>query len=224
MFRRKEPAHSGLGARVEEILRLAEDQATGLVDAARSEADEIRSAARADAAALRDGGTAVAGEWPHNWEDLVRGTGCPMCASGRPESDDYGVRIRESEHTDAYLQRADIQPGYTLVIWRGRHVTEPTELSDAEAHAYWDDVLTVARSLMSYYKPLKMNYETLGNGVPHLHTHLIPRFAADPAPGRPFPLSSLDSSESRIPGERLMAEATALRDLLASGIDPAART
>jgi diadenosine tetraphosphate (Ap4A) HIT family hydrolase len=189
MFRRKEPTYSGLGARVEGILRLAEEQATGLLEAVRSEADEIRSAARADAAGLRDGDVAAVGEWPHNWDDLVRGTGCPMCASGRPESDDYGVRIRKSEHTDAYLQRADIQPGYTLIIWRGRHVTEPTELSDAAAHAYWNDVLTVARALMTRYKPLKMNYETLGNSIPHLHTHLIPRFAADPAPARPFPRS-----------------------------------
>lgn len=31
-----------------------------------------------------------------------------------------------------------------------------------------------------------MNYLTLGNAVPHLHTHLIPRYYGDPAPGRPY--------------------------------------
>jgi diadenosine tetraphosphate (Ap4A) HIT family hydrolase len=66
---------------------------------------------------------------------------------------------------------ARIQLGYTLVIWRGRHINEPTELSEDEASLYWLDVLTTARALMEYYKPIKMNYETLGNSLPHLHTH-----------------------------------------------------
>jgi diadenosine tetraphosphate (Ap4A) HIT family hydrolase len=144
----------------------------------------------------------------------LSGIGCPMCQGDRLESDDYGVRIRKAERTDAYLQRADIQRAYTLVIWRGRHVTEPTELSEAEARDYWNDVLTVARALMTYYEPLKMNYETLGNSLPHLHTHLIPRYRTDGAPGRPFPLGGQDGSVPQVPEEHLNAEATALRQLL----------
>jgi diadenosine tetraphosphate (Ap4A) HIT family hydrolase len=97
-------------------------------------------------------------------------------------------------YTDAYLQRADVQPGYTLVIWRGRHVNEPTELDDAEASGYWAEVLTVARALISVYKPLKMNYETLGNSLPHLHTHLIPRFSEDPRPVTDWALGVSGSS------------------------------
>jgi diadenosine tetraphosphate (Ap4A) HIT family hydrolase len=157
----------------------------------------------------------VRDQWPPDWDRLVRGIGCPMCEGGRPESDEYGVRIREAEHTDAYLQRADVQRGYAVVIWRGRHVTEPTELSDTEARDYWRDVLTVARALMTYYEPLKMNYETLGNSLPHLHTHLVPRYHDDVAPGRPFPLGRQDGSRPPLPGERLTAEAAALRELLA---------
>lgn len=216
MPRHEDPAHSGLGARVEEILRLATEQAERLVSAAQVEADKITSAAQAQAATPRATETEAHGKWPDNWDDLVRGIDCPMCAGGRPEQDEYGVRIRQTQRTDAYLQRADIQRGYTLVIWRGRHVTEPTELNDWEARDYWNDVLTVARALMKYYRPLKMNYETLGNSLPHLHTHLVPRFHADPAPGRPFPLGSPTGSGARVPEERLATEATALRELLAA--------
>jgi diadenosine tetraphosphate (Ap4A) HIT family hydrolase len=101
------------------------------------------------------------GEWPGDWADLIRGIGCEMCESGRPDADQYGIRIREGEYSDAYLQRADVQRGYTLVIWRGRHVNEPTELTEAEASGYWAEVLAVARALIAVYQPLKMNYETL---------------------------------------------------------------
>ena len=153
------------------------------------------------------------GEWPRNWSDLIRGVGCEMCEAGRPDADRYGIRIREGKYSDAYLQRADVQRGYTLVIWRGRHVNEPTELDDDEAAGYWAEVLAVARALIAVFKPLKMNYETLGNSLPHLHTHLVPRYAADPRPGQPFPLSA-QQPDSRIPEDVLLAQAAELRSLL----------
>ena len=61
---------------------------------------------------------------------------------------------------------------------------------------------------------MKLNYETLGNSLPHLHTHLVPRFREDPAPGRPFPLAPQVPGSARIPEERLLAEAAELRSLL----------
>ena len=152
-------------------------------------------------------------EWPRNWADLIRGVGCEMCEAGRPDADQYGIRIREGRYSDAYLQRADVQRGYTLVIWRGRHVNEPTELDDAEAAGYWAEVLTVASALIAVYKPLKMNYETLGNSLPHLHTHLVPRYTSDPRPGQPFPLSA-QQPDSRIPADLLTAQAAELRSHL----------
>jgi diadenosine tetraphosphate (Ap4A) HIT family hydrolase len=153
--------------------------------------------------------------WPENWADLVRGIGCPMCEQGRPESDAFGVRVHEGRYSDAYLQRADVQRGYTIVIWRGRHVSEPTELSEAEAAGYWAEVLTVARALIGRYQPLKMNYETLGNSLPHLHTHLVPRFTDDPRPGQPFPLTGAAPPEN-IPEAQLLTDAADLRARLRS--------
>ena len=152
-------------------------------------------------------------EWPRNWDELTRGIGCEMCEQGRPEANEYGIRVRAGRYTDAYLQRADVQRGYTLVIWRGRHVNEPTELSDAEAAGYWAEVLAVARGLITAFRPMKMNYETLGNSLPHLHTHLVPRYTADPRPGQPFPLSAQAPAE-KIPEDLLLAQADELRSLL----------
>ena len=110
---------------------------------------------------------------------------------------------------DAYLQRATWQPGYTVVTWRGRHVAEPTELDDEEACGYWREVLRVASALQRHYRPVKMNYQTLGNAVPHLHTHLLPRFRQDPAPGRPLPFP--EGERPHLPEDVLRADALALR-------------
>jgi diadenosine tetraphosphate (Ap4A) HIT family hydrolase len=136
-----------------------------------------------------------------------------MCANGGIDDNGFGVRVQAATYSDAYLQRADMQRGYTIVIWRGRHVVEPTDLEPHEAAGYWREVLRVARALQRYYQPLKMNYETLGNMVPHLHTHLVPRYAeGDPAPGRPFPF--LADDRPNLPEEAVQRDAAALRALL----------
>jgi diadenosine tetraphosphate (Ap4A) HIT family hydrolase len=74
----------------------------------------------------------------------------------------------------------------------GRHVAEPTQLSPAEAAGYWQDVLCVGAALEQLVEHAKMNYQLLGNTVPHLHAHIVPRPLLDPAPHRPLPWSYLD--------------------------------
>jgi diadenosine tetraphosphate (Ap4A) HIT family hydrolase len=151
--------------------------------------------------------------WPKEWTVLAEGRGCSMCADGRTDDNGFGVRIQAATYSDAYLQRVDMQRGYTIVIWRGRHVVEPTELDADEAAGYWLEVLRVARALQQHYQPLKMNYETLGNIIPHLHTHLVPRYAEDdPAPGRPFPY--LADERPNLPEEVVQRDAEALRVIL----------
>jgi diadenosine tetraphosphate (Ap4A) HIT family hydrolase len=126
-------------------------------------------------------------EWPQRFYDLKRGEGCPICAEGRPEETAHGLRIFAGELTDAYLSRGGVQRGLTHVYWRGRHVVEPTELSEEEAATFWRELLIVGRALERALEPVKLNYNVLGNSVPHLHVHVIPRYAEDPRPEWPFP-------------------------------------
>lgn len=135
-----------------------------------------------------------------------------MCGSGRPAETPYGIRIKAGVHSDAYLQREGAVRGYSLVIWRGRHVAEPTELDWDEAAGYWREVLDVARALEEYYQPVKINLEMLGNTVPHLHTHVRPRYLDDPAPFGPLPHGA---GHIVFPEEQLRADAGALQKRLA---------
>ena len=152
----------------------------------------------------------MAVEWPASFYALKRGEGCPMCAEGRPDETAYGLRTLAGEVSDAYLQRRAVQRGYTIVIWRGRHVAEPTELSEDEASAYWRDVLRVGSALELVLRPVKLNLETLGNSLPHLHTHVMPRYADDPRPGWPYPYADFDDAGPH-DERQLRADAEALR-------------
>ena len=155
-------------------------------------------------------------QWPADWDERRRGKGCPMCAEGRPGDNGFGQRIFTGTYCDAYLQRKDVgQPGYTIAIWRGRHVADPTELSDDEATAYFAEVLHVSRAIEKHYQPIKMNVEMLGNSLPHLHTHVIPRYLDDGEPGHPAHLMRADVTDApNIPEERFLRDVHALRALL----------
>ena len=131
---------------------------------------------------------------------------------GRPEDNGFGLRIFAGSRIDAYLQRADRQRGYTVAIWRGPHVAEPTQLSAEDATTYWLEVLRVARVLERHYRPAKLNFMTLGNALPHLRTHVIPRYVDDPAPGRPLP--SPTEELPPIPEDEFARGVLALRALL----------
>lgn len=148
-------------------------------------------------------------DWPESFYRWKEGLDCPICAQGRPDSTKDGMRFFEGAVSDAYLRRPDIQPGLSILVWRGRHVAEPTELTPEEATAYWLELLAVGRALETVMRPVKLNYNMLGNSVPHLHTHIVPRYADDPRPGWPFPFPEQDPPH--IPEEVFTSQVAALR-------------
>jgi diadenosine tetraphosphate (Ap4A) HIT family hydrolase len=61
-------------------------------------------------------------------------------------------------------------------------------------------MLRVGKILEQVYASVKMNYQILGNAVPHLHAHIQPRYFGDPFPGQPVG-EPLRQPNSLSPGE-----------------------
>ncbi|MDN0083048.1 HIT family protein [Crenobacter sp. SG2305] len=75
-------------------------------------------------------------------------------------------------------------PAFCRVILNA-HVKEMTDLSAADRTRLMAWVFRTEAALRAVLNPDKINLATLGNVVPHLHWHVIPRFADDahfPAP------------------------------------------
>ncbi len=115
--------------------------------------------------------------WPEDWDERRRGVGCPKCASGRADVDESGgERFSTGRFADGYLQRRGPQPGYTIVAFHLRHVADLMQFTEEESAGFWQDVVAVATALVEVFRPCHMNYNVLGNGVPHVHAHVIPRY------------------------------------------------
>jgi diadenosine tetraphosphate (Ap4A) HIT family hydrolase len=122
-----------------------------------------------------------------NWNSLISGERCPVCEQIRldQKDDDYLLYICDLPFSRLYLAKNQFVKGYCVLICH-RHVIELHELSKQERASYFDDVALVAKALQSVFQADKMNYNILGNMIPHLHTHILPRYFTDSAPHRPI--------------------------------------
>lgn len=69
-------------------------------------------------------------------------------------------------------------PGFCRVILN-RHVKEMVDLPESERQSLMQVVFAVEQALTTLMHPDKINLASLGNLVPHVHWHIIPRFSDD---------------------------------------------
>jgi diadenosine tetraphosphate (Ap4A) HIT family hydrolase len=105
-----------------------------------------------------------------------------MC---RRWDNDQDLRIAAFEHSYALLNRDQFFPGYVLLFTR-QHATELFHLDRSVRSELIEEVSSVAAALHAVFQPDKINYELLGNMVPHIHWHLVPRFSCEPLWPRPI--------------------------------------
>lgn len=75
-------------------------------------------------------------------------------------------------------------PGFCRVIWQA-HVAEMSDLAAADRRHLMNVVFACEAAVRETMQPDKINLASLGNMVPHLHWHVIPRWRGDsrfPAP------------------------------------------
>ncbi|HNK16429.1 MAG: HIT family protein [Nitrospira sp.] len=106
---------------------------------------------------------------------------CNACLGTWPRQDHF---IADCGLTRAYLHDDQFFPGWTVLVLK-RHATELFHLSREERGTLIEEVAQVASLLADEWRAVKINYELLGNQLPHIHWHLIPRLSRDPAPLEP---------------------------------------
>jgi len=100
---------------------------------------------------------------------------CVLCAD--PKLDEGQLIWRGDDCRVVLLNDADL-PGFCRVIWN-HHVAEMTDLSYGEREHLMNLVYVVEEAIRHVMKPVKVNLAALGNMVPHIHWHVIPRFTDD---------------------------------------------
>ncbi|MEZ5658897.1 MAG: HIT family protein [Burkholderiaceae bacterium] len=103
---------------------------------------------------------------------------CPLCTT------DGGRVLARAAQWRIVLADEPGWPGVARVIWQD-HVAEMTDLSTAHRQLLMQVVFELEAVMRAQLAPDKINLASLGNQVPHLHWHLVPRYRDDshfPAP------------------------------------------
>lgn len=131
------------------------------------------------------------------WQRRIAGTDCPF-DSPRPQSNDYWDFIAPLSVSSLYLSKNQTYRGQCLLIL-DRHAVRPEELSADEWAAFCRDLHGAEKVVARAVRPDHVNVALLGNVVPHLHWHIVPRYRDDPRWGAPIWTSSF----AEMPDERL---------------------
>jgi len=103
-------------------------------------------------------------------------TNCVLCKEDlKPEE---GQLIWRGDDCRVILVNDPDLPGFCRVIWN-RHVSEMTDLSYGEREHLMTLVFVVEEAVRHVMHPDKVNIAALGNMVPHIHWHVIPRYKDD---------------------------------------------
>lgn len=104
---------------------------------------------------------------------------CDLCVS------DGGRVVLRNDDLRVVLVDEPDYPGFCRVIWNA-HVRELSDLGPAQIARLMAAVLAVEDAQRAVLAPLKINLASLGNVTPHVHWHVIPRFADDAHYPRPI--------------------------------------
>ena len=97
---------------------------------------------------------------------------CPLCQK------EGGSVLFSNELFRVVWADEPLYPGFLRLIWN-THVQEFTDLEPTDQALCMRWVAQLESISRSLFKPDKVNIASLGNVVPHLHWHIVPRYRDD---------------------------------------------
>jgi diadenosine tetraphosphate (Ap4A) HIT family hydrolase len=123
------------------------------------------------------------------WDKLASGDNPLVRYANAPFDDvmitEYGYTVADLERSRLQLCRNQYVKGYCILVAK-KAVREVHEMHEHERRLFFEDMVAVGAALEKVFQPIKLNYQILGNNIPHLHVHIIPRYYGDPAPSQPI--------------------------------------
>lgn len=111
---------------------------------------------------------------------------CPYCLDNAV-LDELMLKIVDLKFCKVYLFREQSYRGRCIVAANG-HKTEIFEFTDVEQIGFTRELSAVARAIFELCRPVKINYAVYGDGRPHYHVHVVPKYKDAPGFGGPFEL------------------------------------
>lgn len=141
---------------------------------------------------------------------------CPLCETiAKARGSGHPLFIAELRESLVLLGENQGCPGWCVLVLKEHH-EHLGDLTIARQTRVFAEVARAAAAIRQVFGPLRLNYECLGNQVPHIHWHVIPRHANDPTPRLPvwgWPAEQLRGAIAQTERESLVLK---LREAIAA--------
>jgi diadenosine tetraphosphate (Ap4A) HIT family hydrolase len=137
------------------------------------------------------------------WQALAGGANCTLDAPRAASSDAWDL-VASLSVSSLYLTTNQTYRGHCQLVFDPRHVARLDQLTAAEWTAFSTDLHRATHAIVGITGPDHVNVESLGNVVPHLHWHIVPRYVGDARWGLPIwvtPSSAMPDTRLE-PGDR----------------------
>jgi len=124
---------------------------------------------------------------------------------------DLMIEVTPLSVSTLYLFKEQTHRGRCVVAYRA-HINELFELPDNELSLFMRDVARAAQAIKTAFGPTKINYGAYSDKLPHLHMHVVPKYAGGTAWGSPFEM--MPANKELLSGAEYLAMIGAIKAAL----------
>ncbi len=100
---------------------------------------------------------------------------CQYCLK-REAIEEFGRIAFETETSIIIVFKDQSHKGRMVVAYKNDHVDDICALDPEERTKFINDVVACANAIKKVYHPDRVNYGAYGDGLGHLHFHLVPKY------------------------------------------------
>lgn len=100
---------------------------------------------------------------------------CMYCDEQNEVRNKILIKVCDLPNSTLFLLKNQNHLGRVVVALK-THREELFMLTDEERQGFFSDAARVSKAMKELFNPGKINYGVFGDGVPHFHMHLVPKY------------------------------------------------
>lgn len=100
---------------------------------------------------------------------------CMYCDAQNEKRQSILIEVGSLKYSTLFILKNQNHKG-RVVLALNTHRQEVYEMTEEERNGFFADVAKVSQAVAELYHPNKINYGIFGDGVPHVHMHIVPKY------------------------------------------------
>ncbi len=100
---------------------------------------------------------------------------CMYCDEQNEVRKNILIKVGDLPYSTLFILKNQNHKGRVVLALK-THREELFQLTDEERQGFFADAAKVSQAVKELFNPNKINYGVFGDGVPHFHMHMVPKY------------------------------------------------